>query len=129
MINTKYKIESGVDLQETDISRTNLRRTILRGAGLQGAGLQGADLRGTNLHNANLQGTDLYEVKGIRTFTAGNFNRFSFAYIYKKEVRFQIGCFNGNAQEALDKVNKKYGEDSLYKALIIAYEKDLKWQM
>ncbi len=136
-----FKIQPEANLCGANLRKTNLREADLRGANFYGANLSGADLSGANLREAdlsganlcganlcgaNLRGADLREAKGIKIFAAGNSNRLSFVYRYKGEVLFQIGCFSGNKEESIDRIRLNYGEDSLYEALIIAYEKDMK---
>ena len=92
-------------------------------ANLRGANLQGADLRG-----ANIWGADLYRATGIRAFRAGEYNRLCFTYIYNNEQRYQLGCFNGNYEETVKAIRKKYGNDSQYERIVTAYKGGIQYE-
>ena len=129
------------NLRGVDLCGVNLHRADLRGADLRGANLRGADLCYANLSGANLRGVDLYYAdlrgadlrganlrgaKNIHSFQCGSYNRVSFAVKHEAEVKFQIGCFWGNAKDAIKLIKEKYGEDSYYEKLVIIYNDMLK---
>jgi uncharacterized protein YjbI with pentapeptide repeats len=95
-----------VDLRHADLRYANLRDTDLRSANLRNAdlynaNLSGADLYGADLHNANLRNADLYNASlynadlrgaGGIILLAQPDGWFSFAYLYKGELCFRVGC-------------------------------------
>jgi hypothetical protein len=96
---------------ERDFSRADLTNVDLRGVDLRGADLRGADLSGANLRGADLRGADLCDAKGIVAFYGIGANRYlNFCYQYEGVVRFQIGCFNGTYDEAVEKTKWRYEE-------------------
>jgi len=115
---------SGADISEADLSWANLSGAKLSGAKLSGANLSGADLSEADLSWANLSGADLSWVYGIEIFSAGEFSRLCFTYTYQGEQRYQLGCFNGNFDETVEAIRKKYGENSRYEAIVTVYKKE-----
>ena len=124
------------DLDGANLSDANLCNASLDGANLSDANLDGANLYnahlcnasldGANLYNANLDGANLYNAKNIHSFQCGNRNRVSYAVKHKTEVKFLIGCFWGNKEEAIEQIKNKYGEDSYYEKLVTIYDEMLK---
>ena len=72
----------------------------------RGANLAGADLTGADLTGANLAGA-----KGIVALYGAGANRYlNYCYQYEGVIRFQIGCFNGTYEEAVEKTKARYEE-------------------
>ena len=109
-------LKEGADLRGAD-----LRGADLRGADLRGVDLSGANLRDADLEGANLEGANLEYAKNIKSFQCGECNRISFAVKWESEIMFKIGCFWGNTEKAILKVEEKYGENSYYEKLIKLY--------
>jgi hypothetical protein len=54
----------------------------------------------------------------------GNQKRNVRPFVQKGEWRVQLGCFNGNKEQAIEAIRKKYGNNSDYEAKIIqAFQK------
>ena len=112
------------DLERADLRRADLRRADLRGADLQGADLYQADLNGAvlymaDLSGANLRGADLYGAVGIYSFgPIGVDKRIGYAIKHADCVMVRLGCFWGTSDEAIEAVQKKYGENSTYEKQI-----------
>lgn len=116
-----YKADlSEANLAKTDLYEANLTEASLYKANLYEANLYEVDLYEVDLTEAYLTGANLYIARGVRTFTAGNYNRLCFTYIYNNEQRWQLGCFNGNYEETKKAVKEKYGKDSHYYRMIEA---------
>jgi hypothetical protein len=116
----------GANLRGANLRGANLRGANLFGANLRGADLYGADLYGADLYGADLRGANLFGAKNIKSFTAGEFNRLCTAVKYKDCVMFQLGCFWGDTNEAIEAVGRKYGNGSNYEKLIFLYTDILK---
>lgn len=88
-------------------------------ADLQGADLYGADLSGADLRGANLRGADLQGAVGIYSFgPIGVDKRIGYAIKHADCVMVRLGCFWGTSDEAIEAVQKKYGENSTYEKQI-----------
>ena len=109
-------LKEGADLRDADLRDAYLSDADLSGVNLSGANLSGADLSGADLRDADLSGA-----KNIKAFQCGECNRISFAIKWESEVMFKIGCFWGNTEKAILKVQEKYGENSYYEKLIKLY--------
>jgi uncharacterized protein YjbI with pentapeptide repeats len=109
---------TGANLRGADLYGADLTDADLRGANLTGANLTGANLTGANLTGANLYGADLYGAEGIvQTYGVGAENRMIYAYYHDSKIMFQLGCFNGEYDDAVNAVIKKYDTDKYRKYL------------
>lgn len=123
----------GANLSYTDFHNANLRDADLRdadfhNANLRDANLRGADLRGVYLYGADLWGADLWGAKNIHLFQVTEHNRICYAVKHETKVMFQIGCFWGDKDEAIEEIRASYGKKSSYEKLIKIYAKMLKNQ-
>lgn len=109
----------GADLRGADLQGADLERANLQGADLYGADLSGADLYGADLRGANLRGADLQGAVGIYSFgSIGVDKRIGYAIKHADCVMVRLGCFWGTLDEAIEAVQKKYGENSTYEKQI-----------
>ena len=120
-VQIKHKT-SGVTLFEYTCEGNTIKKTIevavAKGANLWGANLWGADLRGADLEGANLLGADLEGAKGIMSFgPIGEESRICFLYV-NKGIQCVLGCFNGDHNEAIEALQKKYGVGSEYELML-----------
>lgn len=111
----------GVCLRVANLNGANLRGANLEGTYLSGADLKDADFEGINLVGSALEEAKLGKARNIKSFQCGESNRVSFAVKWGDYVMFKIGCFWGNAEEAIEKTRKKYGVNSDYEKLINLY--------
>jgi hypothetical protein len=116
----------GADLRDADMRLADLSGTDLRGADLIGTVLIGANLRdvnllGANLLGANLLGVNLRGAKNIQSFQCGKSSRVCYAVRHADCVMFQIECFWGTSEQAIEKIREDYGDASHYEMLVSIY--------
>ena len=128
LINKKleeHKIWLDTDGEEgtlADFSSNALRRADLYEANLRKANLRRADLYGANLRRADLDGANLIGAKSIASFsTYIGVSRIGYAIKHEDCVMFQLGCFWGTSDEAIQEIREKYGKESHYEELIKLY--------
>jgi len=110
------------DLYGANLGATNFREADLYGADLYGANLREADLYGANLRRADLDGANLIGAKSIASFsTYIGVSRIGYAIKHEDCVMFQLGCFWGTSDEAIQEIREKYGKESHYEELIKLY--------
>lgn len=90
------------------------------------ANLRGADLTGAYLSGAYLSGLDLTGAKGLLTWQSPlGVKRICYSVKHEKTVMHKLGCFWGNTQQAIEAINEKYGENSLYEQILTLNAKAL----
>jgi hypothetical protein len=117
----------GADLRGANLREANLREANLREANLYRANLYGAYLRGANLRGADLRGADLREADlrgaiGIISFgPIGKDKRIGYAWLDKEgKAVIILGCHEGNLEDTVNAIVKKYGDKSTYEAVVRA---------
>ena len=110
---------SDANLSDANLSGANLSDANLSGANLRGANLRGAYLSGDNLSGANLRGANLSgdeKLIGERpVFILGPIGSrcdYFTAYITDKGLRLRAGCFFGDRDEFVKKLNGEHGDNS-----------------
>jgi len=128
LINKKleeHKIWLDTDGEEgtlADFSSNALRRADLYEANLRKANLRRADLYEANLRGTDLDGANLIGAKSIASFsTYIGVSRIGYAIKHEDCVMFQLGCFWGTSDEAIQEIREKYGKESHYEELIKLY--------
>ena len=105
---------SGANLRGANLSGANLSGAYLSGANLSDAYLSGANLSDANLSDAYLSGDE--KLIGERpVFILGPIGSrcdYFTAYITDKGLRLRAGCFFGDRDEFVKKLNGEHGDNS-----------------
>ena len=128
----------GANLAVANLTGANLGGAYLRGANLRGAYLDGANLGGAylggaNLIGANLRGADLADGEKLigerpvfMTGPIGSRCDYLFAYLTDKGIRLWAGCFFGDIDTFLAKLETEHGDNehaAEYRAALALIEK------
>ena len=118
----------GADLRGANLTGANLGRADLRGANLRDADLRGAYLRGAYLIGAHLPGGEklIGERPVFMTGPIGSRFDYLFAYITDKGVRLLTGCFFGDIDTFLNKLEAEHADNdhaAEYRAALVLIEK------
>ena len=116
--------------KRASLTRASLEGAILRGADLRYANLYGASLRGASLRGASLTGVDLSHADLIDANLSGakgiiqwqspqGIKRICYSVKHDSCVMHQLGCFWGNTDEAVEAIQEKYGDSSLYEKFLL----------
>lgn len=91
-------------------------------ADFRGADFRGADLIGANFWYADLRGANFGGAKNIITFgPVGKEFRIGYVHIGNdNKPMILLGCHYDNADKTVEKIRKKYGDNSTYEAFVIA---------
>ena len=117
---TLYEFEASDEQQTSGLAmRAALESAVAAKANLRGANLRGAYLSGDNLSGANLRGANLSgdeKLIGERpVFILGPIGSrcdYFTAYITDKGLRLRAGCFFGDRDEFVKKLNGEHGDNS-----------------
>lgn len=113
------------DLGDACFKDANLYKADLSGADLSGASLycanlRGANLTGVNIKSANLSFANFYNAKGVIQWQSPQgVKRNCYSVKHDLCVMHKLGCFWGNTVEAVEAIQKKYGENSLYEKFLL----------
>ena len=126
--NLRYAYLPGADLRGTNLTGANLCGADLRGANLRDADLRGAYLRGAYLIGAYLPGGEklIGERPVFMTGPIGSRFDYLFAYITDKGVRLLTGCFFGDIDTFLNKLEAEHADNdhaAEYRAALALIEK------
>ena len=107
------------NLENANLYKANLENANLYKANLGNTNLENANLENANLENANLKYANITGATGIYSFgSVGDEKRIGYAVKHDTCVMIQLGCFWGTSDEAIEAVQKKYGENSTYEKQI-----------
>ena len=128
----EFDVPEGVQASGT-ATRYTLEKAVEYGADLRGAYLRDADLRGAYLTGANLTGANLRagekligERPVFMTGPIGSRCDYLFAYITDKGVRLLTGCFFGDIDTFLNKLEAEHADNdhaAEYRAALALIEK------
>ena len=110
---------SCANLRGADLSCANLRGADLSCANLSCANLRGANLRGADLEDADLEGARLRGAMGIVSFgPVGKVRRVGYAVDHGDGVMVQLGCWWGDSEKAIDRIESEYPEGAMRDAYV-----------
>ena len=118
----------GAYLTGANLAGANLTGAYLTGAHLRAANLRGADLTGANLGGANLDGGEklIGERPVFMTGPIGSRCDYLMAYITDKGIRLWAGCFFGDIDTFLNKLESTHADNdhaAEYRAALALIEK------
>lgn len=105
------------DLGGFDFSGMDLTLVNFDYANLKNADFMGAEIHGCSFFRANVS-----KARNIYSWqTPTKNNRICYSVNHKHVVKHKLGCFWGETAEAIKRIKKEHGEDSLYEKAVLLY--------